>query len=101
MNGEMIMESFMSALLGLGVLGWMISLGRLKQRVDILEVRLEKLLLHVGFDADPNPPATDDVAVLARTPGAKIAAIKAYRRQTGAGLRESKAAVERFMQKGG
>jgi ribosomal protein L7/L12 len=33
--------------------------------------------------------------------GAKIAAIKAYRRQTGAGLRESKAAVERLMQKGG
>jgi ribosomal protein L7/L12 len=95
------MESFMSAFLSLVALGLMISHARLKQRVNTLEVRLEKLLLHVGFDADPNPPATDDVAVLARTPGGKIAAIKAYRKQTGAGLRESKAVVERMMEKGG
>jgi ribosomal protein L7/L12 len=94
------MESFTSAFLFLVVLGLMISRDRLNRRVNTLEVRLEKLLLHVGFDADPNPPATDDVAVLARTPGAKMAAIKAYRKQTGAGLRESKAEVERLM-KGG
>jgi ribosomal protein L7/L12 len=95
------MGSFLSAFLCLVVLGLMVSRDRLNRRVNTLEVRLEKLLLHVGFVADPNPPATDDVAVLARTPGAKIAAIKAYRKQTGAGLRESKAVVERLMEKGG
>jgi hypothetical protein len=35
-------------------------------------------LPHVDFVADPNPPITDEVKVLARRPGAKIAAIKAY-----------------------
>lgn len=33
---------------------------------------------------------------LARTPGGKIAAIKAYRLQTGAGLKKAKEAVERM-----
>ena len=52
----------------------------------------------MGFVADPNPPITDEVQVLARTPGAKVAAIKAYRAQTGAGLLEAKQAVERMAQ---
>jgi ribosomal protein L7/L12 len=43
---------------------------------------------------------TDEVRMLARTPGAKIAAIRAYREQTGAGLREAKEAVERLMESG-
>jgi ribosomal protein L7/L12 len=38
----------------------------------------------------------DDVKVLARTPGSKIAAIKLYREQTGASLKEAKDAVERM-----
>jgi len=73
---------------------------RMEKRLRDLEVRFEKLLLHVGFVADPNPPITDEVRVLARTPGAKIAAIKAYRQQTGAGLKEAKEAVERLMESG-
>jgi ribosomal protein L7/L12 len=94
-------ENMMSAFLALVVLALLFSRDRLKMRVSRLEVRLEKLLRHVGFDPDPNPPATADIAVLARTPGGKIAAIKAYREQTGAGLREAKAEVERLMEQGG
>jgi hypothetical protein len=74
------------------------SQARMEKRLRDMEVRFEKLLLHVGFVADPNPPITDDVQVLARTPGAKVAAIKAYRAQTGAGLLEAKQAVERMAQ---
>jgi hypothetical protein len=73
---------------------------RTEKRLRDLEVRFEKLLLHVGFVADPNPPITDEVRILARTPGSKIAAIKAYRQQTGAGLKEAKEAVERLMESG-
>ena len=73
---------------------------RMEKRLRDLEVRFEKLLLHVGFVADPNPPITDDVRVLARTPGAKVAAIRAYRQQTGAGLKEAKEAVEKLMEPG-
>jgi LmbE family N-acetylglucosaminyl deacetylase len=71
---------------------------RMEKRLRDLEVRFEKLLLHVGFVADPSPPITDEVRVLARTPGAKIAAIRAYRQQTGAGLKEAKEAVEKLME---
>jgi len=53
------------------------SQARTEKRLRDLEVRFEKLLLHIGFVADPNPPITDELKVLARTPGAKIAAIKA------------------------
>ena len=74
------------------------SQNRMERRLRDLEVRFEKLLLHVDFVADPNPPITDDVRVLARTPGAKVAAIKAYRQQTGAGLKEAKEAVEKLME---
>jgi hypothetical protein len=69
---------------------------RLSKRVLDLEIRFHKLQDHIGFVADPNPPITDDVTVLARTPGSKIAAIKLYRQQTGAGLKEAKDAVERM-----
>jgi LmbE family N-acetylglucosaminyl deacetylase len=72
---------------------------RMEKRLRDLEVRFEKLLLHVGFVADPSPPITDEVRVLARTPGAKIAAIRAYRQQTGAG-KEAKEAVERMIRDG-
>jgi LmbE family N-acetylglucosaminyl deacetylase len=71
---------------------------RMERRLRDLEVRFEKLLLHVGFVADPSPPITDEVRVLARTPGAKIAAIRAYRQQTGAGLKEAEEAVEKLME---
>jgi hypothetical protein len=69
---------------------------QLQKRVLDLEIRLHKLQNHIGFVADPNPPITDDVKVLARTPGSKIAAIKLYRQQTGAGLKDAKNAVERI-----
>lgn len=91
------MQSVVSIFLGLVLLGLLISRDRLNQRVRHLETRLERLLLHLGFDADQIPPATDEVKALARTPGGKIAAIKAYRQQTGAGLREAKTEVERLM----
>ena len=100
LGGEMTVEHVILASLGIAVLALLVSRDRLSQRVQILEIRLERLLRHVGFDPDPNPPASEDVAALARVPGGKIAAIKAYRKQTGAGLREAKAEVERLMEKG-
>jgi ribosomal protein L7/L12 len=51
---------------------------------------------HLGFIPDTTARMMDDVKVLARTPGSKIAAIKLYREQTGASLKEAKDAVERM-----
>jgi ribosomal protein L7/L12 len=70
--------------------------GALEKRLLDLEIRFHKLQQHIGFVADATPPITDDVQILARTPGSKIAAIRAYRQQTGAGLKEAKDAVERM-----
>jgi len=69
---------------------------QLQKRVLDLEIRLHKLQNHIGFVADLSPVITDEVKVLARTPGSKIAAIKLYRQQTGAGLKEAKAAIEQM-----
>ena len=70
--------------------------GLLEKLVLDLEIRVRKLQAHVGLAIDAKPPVTDDVKVLAQTPGSKIAAIKLYRQQTGAGLKEGQDAVERM-----
>ncbi len=87
-----------SVFLFLALSGLFFSLDRLSRRVSTLEMRLQRLLRHVGFDADRIPAASAEVIALARTPGAQIAAIKAYRQQTGASLREAKAEIERLTQ---
>lgn len=74
---------------------------RSEARLHNVELRLARLLKHVGFDADAKLPASEEVKSLAGTPGGKIAAIKAYREQTGAGLKEAKEEVERLMRSGG
>jgi len=71
-----------------------------EQRRRAVEVRLYKLMRHVGFEADATRPVTADVKILARTPGGKIPAIRLYRQQTGAGLKQAKEAVERLMEPG-
>src|ERR1700730_15253198 len=47
------------------------------------------------------PDLSERVKDLARNPNAKIAAIKAYREETGLGLKEAKDAVERWLSKPG
>lgn len=61
-------------------------------RLACIESNLDRLLQHFGLE----PPSTLSPAVrdLLRQ-GKKINAIKAYREETGAGLREAKDAVER------
>ena len=96
------MENVLNLILLTALVGQWLALtrssARTEQRLVDLQVRFEKLARHVGFvpDADPTPLVTDDVRMLARTPGSKIAAIKLYRQQTGAGLKEAKDAVERM-----
>lgn len=57
--------------------------------------------LRAGRGAGPagqlGSPPSDRVKEIARDPGRKIEAIKAYREETGAGLAEAKAAVEAYV----
>jgi ribosomal protein L7/L12 len=82
-------------ILAMGGVAWLLGRQDLHKRLRDVEIKLAKVMQHVGFEADTTPlPPSHDVLVLARTPGAKIAAIKAYREQTGAGLKEAKEVIE-------
>jgi ribosomal protein L7/L12 len=68
------------------------------KRVRRVEARLEELRAHFGVELTGKPlPLSEQVKALARAPQGKIAAIKLYMEQTGAGLKDAKDEVERFM----
>ena len=68
--------------------------------IDRRTKRLERMLSAVqsrlGIDGSLIPEPSDEVRALAADPNKKVAAIKAYREQTGLGLREAKEVVERL-----
>ena len=75
------------------VASWLDAAGR----VSRIERKLNALLRHHGVDPAEGLPLSDRVKELAADPSQKIAAIKLYRKQTGAGLAEAKEAVERYI----
>jgi len=79
----------------LAVLGMTLCLavvqGRAQDRKARLERKLDALLKHAGVD--PWPQVSGEIGELVRQ-GRKIEAIKLYREQTGAGLKEAKDRVE-------
>ena len=60
--------------------------------------RLNKLLEHQGVELGKVVEPSAKVKELARTKGAEIEAIKAYREQTGLGLKEARAVVQSLSQ---
>lgn len=67
---------------------------RLKKRVEALETRVDNLMRNAGYDVRrPSSEASDEVMELLLT-GNKIGAIKAYRRETGASLKDARDFVE-------
>ncbi len=67
-----------------------------EMRLARLEAKVDFLLRHLGFDPEQIPTTqqiNDEIARLIRE-GNKIGAIKAYREQTGLGLKEAKDAVD-------
>ena len=69
------------------------------RRLKRLEAKIDRILDHLGLPHDDltgDPGLTSVVRELADK-GQKIQAIKAYRAQTGAGLKESKDAVEEYL----
>jgi hypothetical protein len=79
----------------------LISYGNTTARLRGIERKLNALLQHHGVDPTQGGfPLSDRVKQLAADPARKIAAIKAYREETGAGLAEAKEAVESFISTG-
>ena len=67
---------------------------RIDRRLGENEEKLDALLRHFEVHKDVLEEPADRVKELARDPRFKVEAIKAYRQQTGAGLKEAKAIVE-------
>ncbi len=67
---------------------------RLRKRVEILETRVDNLMRNAGYDVvKPSAEASNEVMELLLT-GHRIAAIKAYRRETGASLKDAKEYID-------
>jgi ribosomal protein L7/L12 len=66
------------------------------RRIQELERKINLVLSHLGIDPNAQVAPSSHVISLATDPKRRIAAIKAYREQTGAGLREAKAAIDKI-----
>jgi ribosomal protein L7/L12 len=69
---------------------------RISAQLDKQEAHWQSLLRHLGIDPAELAEPSEKVKALASQPGGRIEAIKAYRQQTGAGLKEAKAVVDKL-----
>ena len=65
------------------------------RRIQDVERKLNLVLTHLGIDPNAHVAPSDHVMSLAADPRKRIKAIKAYREQTGAGLREAAAVIDK------
>jgi hypothetical protein len=66
------------------------------RRIQELERRLNLLLTHLGIDPTAQVAPSSHVMSLAADPQQRIEAIKAFRAQTGAGLKEAVAVIDKI-----
>jgi ribosomal protein L7/L12 len=66
------------------------------RRTRRLETMISDIVRHLGVSGASIQEPSDEVKALAKDPEKFILAIKAYRAQTGLGLREAKEVVERL-----
>ena len=52
-----------------------------------------RIILKLGIEPERFDPPSDEVRVLAQQPGKQVEALRAYRKQTGAGLKDAQAAI--------
>ena len=67
------------------------------RRIQELERKLNLVLTHLGIDPNAQVAPSSHVIDLARDPRQRIEAIKAYREQTGAGLKEAVAVIDKLV----
>jgi ribosomal protein L7/L12 len=66
------------------------------RRLQVVERKLNLVLAHLCIDPTAVVPPSSHVVSLAKDPQQRIAAIRAYRQQTGAGLKEAAAVIEKI-----
>jgi ribosomal protein L7/L12 len=88
------MFDYLPALLIIAVAVGAYQLAKFHERLQNSEAKLDALLRHFGIEWGTLAEPSDRVKELARDPKSRIEAIKAYRQQTGVGLKEAKKVVE-------
>eukprot|EP00042_Codosiga_hollandica_P014869 m.964239 g.964239 ORF g.964239 m.964239 type:complete len:93 (-) comp436896_c0_seq1:40-318(-) len=83
-------------LLAIGV--W--QLYSIHQRLNQQAAQLQALMRHLGVTPGQLTEPTEDIKALARQPARRIEAIKAYRQQTGASLKDAKDVIDRVAASG-
>ena len=70
------------------------------RRIQELERKLNLVLTHLGIDSNATVAPSSHVMRLAANPRQRIEAIKAYREQTGAGLKVAAAVIDEIAKNG-
>lgn len=68
----------------------------LQERLKRSEAKLDALLAHLGVEEGKFSEPSAEVRALAADPKRRIEAIKAYRRQTGLGLKDAVAVIDKL-----
>jgi ribosomal protein L7/L12 len=66
------------------------------RRLQDVERKLNLIIAHLGIDSATPITPTSHVVSLAADPQQRIAAIRAYRQQTGAGLKDAMAVIDKI-----
>jgi ribosomal protein L7/L12 len=74
-------------------------LTRIQERLGDAEAKLDALLRHFGVEWGKLSEPSDRVKELASDPNSRIEAIKAYREQTGLGLKEAVEVIDGLSKK--
>ncbi|MCV2354613.1 ribosomal protein L7/L12 [Paucibacter sp. B2R-40] len=91
------MNNDMSSALAVLTLAFVLSLlVGIKSQLRESEAKLNALLMHMGIAWGQYAEPSEEVIALAKDPKAKIEAIKAYRTQTGLGLKEAKEVIDKL-----
>lgn len=94
------MSEYLPLLIVAGLVVCMYQLGAIRAHFRDVDARLDALMRHHGMNWGSPAEPSDHVRQLAVAPGSMIEAIKAYRQQTGVGLKEAKAVVETLAREG-
>jgi ribosomal protein L7/L12 len=68
----------------------------INKRLKSTDAKLAAILNHLDIEWDILPEPSEEVKNLAQVPNSKIKALRVYRQQTGAGLREGVKVIEKL-----
>ncbi len=88
------MYEYLSMLLAVAIAIGAYGFLRIQERLQRTEAKLDAVLKHLGVEWGRFSEPSDRIKELASHPGTRVEAIKAYREQTGLGLKDAKDVID-------